>query len=294
LIALALLAPLVPLAPLAALEVPYLSGRVNDLAEILPADSESRIETRLDQLEREEGSQVAVLTIPSLEGEVLEDYSMRVAETWKLGRGEFDDGALLLIASNDRKMRLEVGYGLEPTITDLASRRILDDVMAPYFRQGDFGGGVEAAVDVIARLIEGEDALPPPTAARQRRSGGAAELGSLVVVGFFSILALVSRGCLGWILFLMLTPVWFSAPLAMWGTPMGLAPGILWVIGFPWLRARLGRDGGSSGGGGWFSGGGGGGGWSSSGRGWSGGGFSGGGFSGGGGSFGGGGASGSW
>jgi len=279
-------------ATLFALEVPFLTGRVNDLADILPAESEARVEARLARLESEEGSQVAVLTIPSLEGEVLEDYSLRVAETWELGRGEFDDGALLLIASEDRKMRLEVGYGLEPTITDLASRRVLDDVMAPYFRQGDFGGGVEAAVDVIAGLIEGEDALPPPAATRRGPSGSASVLGGLLVLGIFSLLAVVSRGCMGWIIFLLLTPIWFSVPLAIWGTPLGLVPGIVWVVAFPWMRSRLGGGGGGrGGGGGWLPGGGG---WSSSGGGWSGGGFSGGGFSGGGGSFGGGGASGSW
>ncbi len=276
--------------PLAALEVPYLAGRVNDLADMLPPDAESRIEARLERLEAERGAQVAVLTIPTLDGEALEDYSLRVAETWQLGRAEHDDGALLLIARDDRRMRLEVGYGLEPALTDLTSHRILDDVIAPRFRQGDFAGGIEEAVDVIARLVEGEDALPPPGG--RAGSGGGQSLGQisglLLAVGFFSLMALGARGCAGWLLFLVLIPLWFTVPLSLWGSPLGLIPGVLWILGFPVLWYLIGR---SSLGKRWT---GGGGGWSSSSGGWGGLSGGGGGFSGGGGSFGGGGSSGSW
>lgn len=274
------------------LEVPYLGGRVNDLADMIPADTEARIEARLERLESERGSQVAVLTIPSLEGEVLEYYSLRVAETWALGRGEFDDGALLLIARDDRKMRLEVGYGLEPTITDLASRRILDDVLRPRFRAGDFAGGIEEAVNVVAGLIEGDDLLPPPGSGSSEATESTARrlLGFLIPVGFFSLMAIASSGCSGWVLYLILAPVWFVFPLSVFGSPWGFVPGILWMLGFPILWSLVGRRARS-----WRSKGG----WSSTRGGWtgggfSGGGFSGGGFSGGGGSFGGGGSSGSW
>jgi len=121
-----------------ALDVPRLTGRVNDYADLLSSDAEIRIEQKLAMLEKDTGAQVAVLTIQSLEAESLEEYSLRVAETWALGRGDQDDGALLLIARNDRKMRLEVGYGLEPTLTDIMSKRILDQVLRPRFRAGDF------------------------------------------------------------------------------------------------------------------------------------------------------------
>ncbi len=280
----------------AALEVPFLAGRVNDLAGMIPADAEGRIEARLERLETEHGAQVVVLTIPSLEGEVLEDYSLRVAETWQLGRAEFDDGALLLIARDDRKMRLEVGYGLEPSVTDLASRRILDDVVRPRFRRGDFAGGIEEAVEVIAGLVEGEDALPPPGGGSGQttpsgRIGGA--FGFLLAVGFFSLMAIASSGCIGWFLFAVLTPFWFVVPLTAWGAPLGLIPGVVWVIAFPflWRRfSRLAARGRSRGGGRWSSSSG----WGGFSGGSSGGGFSGGGFSGGGGSFGGGGSSGGW
>ena len=272
-----------------ALEVPFLAGRVNDLADMLPDESESRLEARLDRLESERGAQVAVLTIASLEGEAIEDYSLRVAETWKLGRSEFDDGALLLIVRDDRKMRLEVGYGLEPAITDAMSRRILENLIRPRFREGDFAGGIEAGVDAIALLVEGEE-LPPPTEPESGSRGLGNLFGFAVSVGFFSLMALGGRGCVAWLLFLILTPFWFTIPLALWGRPLGLVPGILWLMGFPvlWALARRAGWGGR-----WT--GGSGGGWSSSSGGWGGGGgFSSGGFSGGGGSFGGGGASSSW
>ena len=137
-------------ASMAALEVPFLAGRVNDLAGLLAPEVEIRIETTLRALEEETGSQVAVLTVPSLEGESLENFSLRVVETWELGRAEVDDGALLFIGRDDRKMRIEVGYGLEGALTDARTRRIQEDILQPKFRVGDFEGGVEAAVDAIA------------------------------------------------------------------------------------------------------------------------------------------------
>ena len=127
-----------------ALEVPYLAGRVNDLADLLSPGAEARIEEELAALERETGAQGAVLTVPSLEGDPLEDFSLRVVDTWKLGREGVDDGVLLVIARDERQVRIEVGYGLEATLTDVGSKRILSDVMTPRFRAGDFDGGVEA------------------------------------------------------------------------------------------------------------------------------------------------------
>ena len=124
-----------------ALEVPYLGGRINDTAGLLDSGTRERLEAKLAGFEAETGAQVVVLTIPSLEGEVLEQYSLRVAQTWGLGRKGVDDGVLVLIASGDRKMRIEVGYGLEAQLTDLQAGRILDSVMAPRFRGGDFSGG---------------------------------------------------------------------------------------------------------------------------------------------------------
>jgi uncharacterized protein len=286
--------------PLAAKDVPFLSGRVVDLAEILSPASEERIEARLAALEESKGAQVAVLTIASLEGESLEEYSLRVAETWKLGRGEFDDGALLLIARDDRRMRLEVGYGLEPVLTDALSGRVLDQVLRPSFRAGDFDGGVESAVDAIVRLTEGEsNVLPPPEDSRGEDLPARERFFSLaifaIVIGTFSLSALGSSGCMAWFMYLFLMPFWFLFPRVLLGPTIGMVLFLGWVIGFPVLRLLVGRSGGGDGGGGFF-----GGGrswtWSTGTGGWSGGGGGGcsGGFSGGGGSFGGGGASGGW
>ncbi|MCZ6726022.1 MAG: TPM domain-containing protein [Acidobacteria bacterium] len=279
-------------APAVALEVPFLGGRINDLANILSAESEARIEDRLERLEAAEGSQIAILTLASLEGESLEDFSLRVAETWALGRGDVDDGVLLLIARDDRKMRIEVGYGLEAILTDAYSRRILDEILRPHFRTGDFDGGVERAVETMAALVEGNDILPPPAAPTRRGIGRGGNIGALIFFLFiitpFTFGAIRTPGCAAWMLYLFLMPFWFMFPAALLSSRVGLLCLIGWGVAFPLLRLILPRSSRLSGS---FLGGRGG--WSSSGRG-GGGAFSSGGFSGGGGSFGGGGSSSGW
>ena len=127
---------------------------------MIPAEVRERLEGKLAAFEKETGAQVAVLTIDTLGGDVLEDYSLKVAQTWKLGRKGVDDGVLLLIVKDDRKLRIEVGYGLEGKLTDAQCGRILDDVVRPEFRNGDFGRGVEAGVDAIIGMIQGKDTIP--------------------------------------------------------------------------------------------------------------------------------------
>jgi uncharacterized protein len=283
---------------LLARDVPFLSGRINDTADMIPAEVRERLEGKLAAFEKETGAQVAVLTIDTLGGDVLEDYSLKVAQTWKLGRKGVDDGALLLIVKDDRKLRIEVGYGLEGKLTDAQCGRILDDVVRPEFRNGDFGRGVEAGVDAIIGMIQGKDTIPSRAPARGKRASevplGARLIGSVVftlVIGVFSLLALLSKGCQSWFLYVFLVPFYAAFPLALWGA-LGAMLIPIWVIGFPiakyWLRktpagkhflkthpglATFAASGGHSGSGhGWGSGG----------------------FSGGGGSFGGGGASGGW
>jgi len=276
-------------AGISALEVPYLTGRVIDQANLLDDDFRSQLEERLRVLEEETGAQVVVLTIPSLEGDPIEDFSMRVVETWKLGRADTDDGVLILIARDERRMRIEVGYGLEGVLTDAQSGRIIDRLMAPRFREGDFDGGVGAAVEAVSSAIRGEPVqLPEKTA----RSSG------INPAGFFFFLifglpfiggALSARGAAGWVMGFFLTPFFFAFPAAIFGLAVGAVVAVAWLIAFPllrliWPKAPVGRGAGTRGGTFWgpFVGGGGGGG------------FSGGGFSGGGGGFGGGGASGGW
>jgi uncharacterized protein len=147
--------------PAAALEVPYLSGRVVDLAELIPPATEQELGTRLETLERETGAQVVVLTIPTLEDEPLEDYAVRVAETWSLGREGVDDGVLLLVAQQERGLRLEVGYGLEAKLPDITGKRILDERVVPRFRDGDFPGGIAAGIAAVEIAVRGGDPLPP-------------------------------------------------------------------------------------------------------------------------------------
>lgn len=268
-------------------DVPYLSGRVNDQAGLLSDGANIRISSILQQLEQAKGAQVAVLTIPRLQDESIEKYSMRVVEVWKLGRKGVDDGVLLLVARDDRRIRIEVGYGLEGVITDLDSRRIIDNMMLPAFRDGDFEGGIEAAVKAIRDLVTGElEAIP---AAGLSASG--LPNGTGMVLGFFGLLllplvpmAVALKGDGGWTLYVFMAPFFYGLP-SIFGQTIGLISVAAWLILIPLLRFiwpkgwRIdpGKGSGSVGlgrGGSRYSGGGG--------------------FSGGGGSFGGGGASGGW
>jgi uncharacterized protein len=277
---------------IAALDVPFLAGRVNDQANMLDDGFESRLEERLRRLEEDTGAQVAVLTVPSLEGDPLEDFSIRVVETWKLGRAGVDDGVLILIARDERRMRIEVGYGLEPVLTDAQAGRIIDRLMAPKFRAGDFDGGVDAAVEAVSSAIRGEPVELPAESDRSGRIDPGAFIFFLIFGLPFVNAALRSRGAAGWFLGFFLIPFFFIFAAALFGVTVGVIVAALWLGVFSILRLILPKSpvgGGRASRGGvfWgpFLGGGGGGSFG-------GGGF--GGFSGGGGSFGGGGASGGW
>jgi uncharacterized protein len=156
-------------AVLLGLEVPALEGRVNDQAGLLDAEARARIEQKLAEFESETGSQVAVLTLPSLEGESIEDFSIRVVEAWQLGREGVDDGVLLLVARDERQLRLEVGYGLEGRIPDALARRIVDDVIVPRLQEGDFAAGIEGGVEAVQGLVRGQ-AVPPEVTGPARPS----------------------------------------------------------------------------------------------------------------------------
>jgi uncharacterized protein len=291
-------------AAFAATEVPFLSGRVNDYARLLSDDAHGRLESTLAEIERTTGAQVVVLTVETLGDEAIEDYSMHVAETWKLGQKGKNNGVLLVVARDDHKMRIEVGYGLEGALTDAQCSRIIAELMRPRFRDGDFAGGLDAAVTAIGGFIRGENPLPAEAPAGQHGQelslGGRLLFAAVftVVVGVFSLLAVFMPGCQAWFLYAFLMPFYFAFPMAFGGLPVGVGMLGAWVVGFPVAKLLLGK---TAGGRAWLkrhpgwatiaaSGGHGG-----SSHGWSsGGGFSSGGFSGGGGSFGGGGSSGSW
>src|SRR5215813_10673964 len=141
--------------------VPPLTGRVVDQTGTLSSGDIAQLTQKLADLQTRKGSQIAVLIVPTTDGEPIEQFALRVAEAWKIGRKKIDDGALLVIAKNDRRLRIEVGYGLEGALTDIASRRIIDEVIVPRFKTGDFAGGVSEGLSRMIGVIDGER-LPPP------------------------------------------------------------------------------------------------------------------------------------
>jgi uncharacterized protein len=169
-LALFLIAALFWAGPLSALDVPPAQGYVQDRAGLLQPATVQKLEQFLNNFDKTDSTQIAILTIPSLEGEALKDYTLRVAESWGIGRKGHDNGALLLIARDDRRVRIEVGYGLEDRITDLLAGRIIDQEITPRFRSGDFDGGVlagtQAMVDAVRGAYQGEGA----TTQRKRKN----------------------------------------------------------------------------------------------------------------------------
>jgi len=268
------------LAPVAdALEVPKLTGRVNDYANMLTPSTRNRIETLLKTFEQAESTQIVVLTVPSLKGDSLEAFSIRVAEKWQIGQKGSDNGAILLVSKADRKMRIEVGYGLEGKLTDMVSGQIIRNIIVPEFKSGRFDQGIANGVSAMMTAVKGEfKSLPQKKAPRKRKTDfGALFIPLMVVILLVSRLGAANR-LLGAVAGGILAPIigmgflGTSLLLLVILIPAGLLGGLL-LSAIP-VTAFIGR------GGGFFGG--------------SGGGFSSGGFSGGGGGFGGGGASGGW
>ncbi len=267
-------------------DVPELRERVTDLTGTLSGQVRSALELKLESLETQTGSQVAVLIVGTTGPEPIEAYALRVVESWQLGREKIDDGVLFLVAMNDRRMRIEVGYGLEGALPDARAKRIIEDIVAPKFLSGDYPGGIEAGVDAIATVVRGEP-LPRPSPP-QASSGGLGLFNLLPVILIVIIVlggsfkrslgtlpgAVVTGGIAGFIGWLLVGLVGAAIVAGFAGfvitlfTPVGSGS---------WSSSGHGRGGFGGGfGGGGFGGGGGGG------------------FSGGGGGFGGGGSSGSW
>jgi uncharacterized protein len=273
-------------AALADVAVPPLTGRVVDQTGTLTSEAAARLEQKLRDFEARKGSQIAVLIVPTTQPEAIEQYSIRVAEAWKIGRKKVDDGAILLIAKNDRKLRIEVGYGLEGALNDVTAKRIIDEIITPKFKNGDFSGGIEDGVDRMIGVIDGES-LPKPQPQHEWQDGGfdPGALFNPVIVVAGLVLSGLMRGIFGRLLGSLATGG-IVALIAWLVITSWIAAGIAGVIAFFFtlLSSSL-----TSGSGSGWSGGSSGGSWSSGSSG-----SSSGGFSGGGGSFGGGGASGSW
>lgn len=185
---------LVPLLALAQAAVPPLTGHVVDLTATLTTEQAQELERILRSFEEQKGSQIAVLMVPTTQPETIEQYSIRVAAQWKLGRRNVDDGAILLVARNDRTLRIEVGYGLEGVLNDAVCNRIITEVIVPRFQRGDYFGGISEGVGRMTRLVEGET-LP----AAGEDSSGPAGLGQLAPLLFIVVLitAVVARAILG-------------------------------------------------------------------------------------------------
>jgi uncharacterized protein len=277
--------------------VPQLTARVIDQTGTLSPDQVATLEQTLQDFEQNKGSQIAVLIVPTTAPETIEQFGIRVADQWKLGRKGIDDGAILIIAKQDRAVRIEVGYGLEGALNDATSERIVSEIVVPRFQQGDYYGGIAAGVNRMIGVVNGEP-LPAPQAS-SRSTGSGAQLRGLLPILFIIALvgggilraalgrfpgAVVTGGALAFLTWLFAGALAISAIVGIVAFLFTLVSG---GMAGPWTSGAGGYRGGGFGGG--FGGGLGGGGFG-------GGGFGGGGggFSGGGGGFGGGGASGSW
>jgi uncharacterized protein len=268
------------------LPIPKLEARVTDLTGTLTAEQQSGLEEKLAAFEARKGAQIVVLIVPTTHPEEIEQYSIRVVEQWRIGRAHVDDGVLLIVAKDDRRVRIEVGYGLEGALPDATANRIIAETIGPLFAQNNFYAGINAGVDQIARVIDGE-ALPEPDHAW--RGGGSRHRGSGILPFLFIAVfvgsgvlravlgrpagALVTGGLTGLL-------VWFFMGLIGAAVGASLVAFLFALLSGMNGGSGLGRMGGFGGFGG-FGGG-------------LGGGMGGGGFSGGGGGFGGGGSSGSW
>jgi uncharacterized protein len=266
--------------------IPALAARVTDLTGTLTPAERSALEEKLSAFEARKGAQIAVLVVPTTQPEAIEQYSIRVVDAWKLGREKPDDGALLLVALQDRALRIEVGRGLEGALTDLVSNRIITETITPRFREGDFAGGISAGVDRMISVVDGEP-LPEP----EKHWTGPPDIGGMLPILFFVVFfaSTILRAIFGRALGSLATGgvagglAWFITQLLGISIGVGLIGLVLSLaMGF----GNGGRWSSRPGHGGWTTGN-----WGGRGGGFGGG---GGGFRGGGGSFGGGGASGRW
>jgi uncharacterized protein len=257
--------------------IPELTGRVVDQTGTLSESERSALEAKLRAFEEGKGSQVAVLIVATTQPEAIEQFSIRLADKWKLGRKKVDDGAILLVAKEDRIMRIEVGYGLEGAVTDAISKRIISEIITPQFKNGDFVGGINSGITALLNVIEGE---PLPTPQKMRASGNKGNglnTGFLIFAIFISIFlssifgrvfgGILSGSAIGILAFIFLGSIFSGILFAVLAFFFALFGGGFGGGGL----GGFGRSGGRFGGG-----------------------FGGGGFSGGGGGFGGGGASGRW
>jgi len=244
-----------------AADVPYLTGRVVDNAEILSPPARDRIAGLLKAHDEKTSNQIAVLTLPTLDGESVEGYATRVFEAWKLGQKGKDNGVLVVVVPKDRKMRIEVGYGLEGTLPDVAAARIIRNVMTPAFKAGDYDQGVGDGVAAIVATLEGRgDAAGAVNLADTETSSGGSKssfelkgpelpwymrilLGCFIfgIIGIFTVVGIATPG-VGWFLYVFLIPFWAMFPIIVIGPKATVGLLAVYLIGYPVAKLILSRN----------------------------------------------------
>lgn len=244
--------------PVWGIEIPYLTGRVNDYAQILAPEANNSLSEKLRIHEEGTTNQVVVLTLQSLDGESIDDFAYRVFNDWKLGQTGKDNGVLIVVVPDDRKMRIEVGYGLEATLSDVLASRIIQHIMAPRFREGDYNGGITEGAVAVIEILEGGDAQgltdlsniddsstsglsgleSPDLSIMERILIGAFIFG---LIGLFTILGILTPG-FGWFLYFFLIPFWAMFPIIVLGVKGAFVLLIVYLVGFPLTKLILSRS----------------------------------------------------
>ena len=239
-------------------DVPYLTGRVNDNAHILNSETIRILTDSLKMHEIRTTNQVVILTLPTLDGESIEDYANRVFNDWKLGLKEKDNGILILVVPDDRQMRIEVGYGLEGTLPDLAASNIIQFIMTPEFRNGDYNAGVTDGTLAILKILDGgyvEEAYRDEQESSSSSGSGFSDFerpdmplterilfGAFIfgIIGLFTVIGILTPG-FGWFLYIFLIPFWAMFPIIVIGTKGALACLITYLVIYPASKLILKR-----------------------------------------------------
>ncbi len=244
--------------PLFGADIPFLSGRVTDNAEILSPAMRAALTEQLKGHEDRTGNQIAVLTVPTIGEESVEEYAVAVFSVWKLGKKGKDNGVLILVVPNDRRMRIEVGYGLEGTLTDGTAGRIIRNAMTPRFKTGDYDAGIEAGVKSVIGVLEGGEVpeIGENTGGKGGKSSflgrGAPDLpiverillGAFIfgIIGLFTVIGIATPG-MGWFLYFFLIPFWAMFPIIIVGTTGAFYMLIIYLTAFPIIKVLLARTG---------------------------------------------------
>ena len=240
-----------------ALDVPYLTGRITDNADLLDVSTRQQYSALLEAHERKTGNQIAVLTVSSLEGESLEEFATKVFRVWKLGQKNKNNGVLVLIAPAERKLRIEVGYGLEGVLTDLVADQIIRTRITPAFKNGNYPQGIGDGLSTMVALLEGETIAeletrsPTPVDASKSDSfftgpdlgiGERILFGGFIfgIIGLFTFIGIVTPG-VGWFIYFFLIPFWAMFPIIVLGTTITLYVFFSYLIGFPILKLLVAR-----------------------------------------------------